>query len=383
VPFAASLSEHPDVREATAEVAGHLLEVLGPAPDLVVLFVTGPHVPRLADIAAAVQQLLQPGAFIGTTAVSILGGDREVEQQPAISLWGGCLGPVQAVRLDAVRTGDGMAILGVEPEQLDAAGTLLLLADPTSFPVDDFVDAIARDHPHLAVIGGMASAGFGPGANGFVLDGVVHDDGAVGVLLDPGQIVSTVVSQGCRPVGDAFVVTKAERNVIHEIAGRPALSRLDDLFRSLSEEERELVQHGLHLGRVIDEHRLEFGRGDFLVRNVIGADRETGSIAIGEMIDVGATVQFHVRDAASADEDLRELLAGHEADGALVFTCNGRGIRLFGEPDHDAELVDRVVDGDGTAGMFCAGEVGPVGARSFMHGFTASIALFRDPPVGT
>lgn len=380
MPFAASLSEHPDVREATAEVAGHLLEVLGPAPDLVVLFVTGPHVARLPEIAATIEHLLQPGAFIGTSAVSILGGAREVEQQPAISLWGGRLGPVRALRLDAVRTGDGMAILGVEPEQLDAAATLLVLADPSSFPVDDFVDAIARDHPHVAVIGGMASAGFGPGANGFVLGGKVHDDGAVGVLLDPGQIVSTVVSQGCRPIGDPLMVTKADRNVIQEIAGQPALRRLDDVFRSLSEEERGLVQSGLHIGRVIDEHKLDFVRGDFLVRNVMGADRASGSIAVGEPVDVGATIQFHVRDAASADEDLREMLTGHEADGALVFTCNGRGTRLFGEPDHDAELVDRIVDGDGTAGMFCAGEIGPVGARSFMHGFTASIALFRDPP---
>jgi small ligand-binding sensory domain FIST len=379
MPFAASLSEHPEAREATAEVVGHLLEALGPSPDLVVLFVTGPHVAKLPDIATAVQELLQPGAFIGTSAVSVLGGDREVEQQPAISLWGGRLGAVRAVRLDAVRTGDGMAILGIEPDQLDAAATLVLLADPSSFPVDDFVDAVARDHPHLAVIGGMASAGFGPGANGFVLDGVVHDDGAVGVLLDAGQIVSTVVSQGCRPIGEPLVVTRAERNVIQEIAGQPALRRLDDVFRSLSEEERGLVQNGLHIGRVIDEHKLDFTRGDFLVRNVVGADRETGSIAIGDVVEVGATIQFHVRDAASADEDLRELLTGHEADGALVFTCNGRGTRLFGEPDHDAELVARVVDGDGTAGMFCAGEIGPIGARSFMHGFTASIALFRDP----
>lgn len=379
MPFAASLSEHPDAPDATAEVVGHLLEVLGPAPDLVVLFVSGSHVAHLGDIAATVAHLLQPGAFIGTTAASILGGGREVEQQPAIALWGGRLGPVQAVRLDAVRTGGGMTILGIEPDQLDAASTLLLLADPTTFPVDDVVDVIARDHPHVAVIGGMASAGFGPGANGFVLNGVVHDDGAVGVLLDAGQIVSTVVSQGCRPIGEPLVVTKAERNVIHEIAGRPALSRLDDIFRSASEEDRGLIQHGLHVGRVIDEHQTDFARGDFLVRNVVGADRETGSISIGDVVEVGATVQFHVRDAASADEDLRELLAGHEADGALVFTCNGRGTRLFGEPDHDADLVDRIVDGDGTAGMFCAGEIGPVGARSFMHGFTASIALFRDP----
>jgi small ligand-binding sensory domain FIST len=377
VPVTAAISEHPSTVEATAEVVGEVLDRTGPAPDLAALFVSAAHIPHLTDIVETVHAALSPGALVGTTASSVLGRDREVEDQPAVSLWAGTPGPVETVRLDTVRADGGILVQGLEPAQVAEASTLVLLADPLSFPVDDIIDVLADEAPHLQVIGGMASAGLAPAANRFVVDEAVHTDGAVGVLLGPDQVVSTVVSQGCRPIGDPFVVTQAQGNVIAEIGGAPALARLDALFAGLDEHDRGLVQQGLHIGRVIDEHKADFGRGDFLVRNVIGVDRGSGAIAIGDVVPVGATVQFHVRDAASADEDLQTLLLGSRGDGALVFTCNGRGTRLFGRPDHDAELVSAVVAG-ASAGMFCAGEIGPVGQRSFVHGFTASLAFFRD-----
>jgi small ligand-binding sensory domain FIST len=185
-----------------------------------------------------------------------------------------------------------------------------------------------------------------------------------------------VVSQGCRPIGSPFVVTRSERNVVAELAGEPALERLRTIAEAASEEERALLQRGLHVGIVVDEHRSEFGRGDFLVRNVLGGDRATGSIAVGDVVEVGQTVQFHVRDADAADEDLRELLVGRSAQAALVFTCNGRGRHLFGVADHDAAMLDDLVGPIPAAGAFCAGEIGPVGGRNFLHGFTASVALF-------
>ena len=192
--------------------------------------------------------------------------------------------------------------------------------------------------------------------------------------------IATVVSQGCRPVGDPYVVTRAEGNVVHELGGQSALTRLEQVVADLGPDERSMAQKGgLHIGRVIDERPAHFGPGDFLIRAVLGADRESGAVAIGDEAEVGATLQFQVRDAASADEDLRELLAGRRADGALLFTCNGRGIGLFGEPDHDAAVLDAVVAGGATAGMFCAGELGPVGGRNFLHGYTASMILFTDP----
>jgi len=198
----------------------------------------------------------------------------------------------------------------------------------------------------------------------------------VGVFLE-GVDVETVVSQGCRPIGDAFVVTRAERNFVEELGGKPAMARLQELAANATDDERELLQRGLHMGLVVDEHKAEFVRGDFLVRNVLGADQESGAVAVGDRVSVGQTVQFHVRDAAAADEDLREMLAGVDARAALVFTCNGRGRHLFGVPDHDAGLVDQLLGPIPAAGAFCAGEIGPVGGRNFLHGFTASLALFR------
>ncbi|MGH9268811.1 MAG: FIST C-terminal domain-containing protein, partial [Acidimicrobiales bacterium] len=187
-------------------------------------------------------------------------------------------------------------------------------------------------------------------------------------------------SQGCRPIGAPYAVTRAERNIVYELAGRPALHQLVDLAHNgLSAEEVAAINAGhLHLGVVIDEHKATFDRGDFLVRNVLGGDQEVGAIALGDEVAVGTTVQFHLRDAATADEDLRHMVAGHKADGALLFTCNGRGQRLFSAPDHDASVVTDALDGVPLAGFFAAGEFGPIGGRNFVHGFTASIILLRD-----
>ena len=378
--YAASMSEHPIATHATGEVVGQVLESIGDAPDLAVLFVTAPHAGALEDIARTVREVLHPGTLLGTTAVSVLGGDHEVEEQPAITLWAGHLGaPATPVRLD-VSTSVGIAVSGLGPELVGNTHerTLLLLADPFSMPVEGFLDAAPETYPGLRIIGGLASAARGPGGNRLVLDGGHFTDGAVGALLPSMPSLGAVVSQGCRPIGTPMTVTKSDGRVIYELAGRPALERLVELLEHLEPADRALAQRGIHLGRVIDEHKIEFDRGDFLIRTVLGGDRDAGAIAVGDEVEVGSTVQFQVRDAESADQDLRELLAGRRAKGALVFTCNGRGTHLFGRPDHDAQLVNAHVDGGATAGMFCAGEVGPVGDRSFLHGFTASVLLFDE-----
>lgn len=377
MPFAAALSEHPLPTHATGEVVGDVLEQLGGAvPDLAVLFVTRAHVGVLEDVAATVRSLLNPGTLLAATAVSVLGGREEAEEVPAVSLWAGTTGPVVPVALDALLADEGVVVAGLDPEALDAAGTLLLLADPATFPVAELLDELGRSHPHLAVVGGVASAGAGPGANRLVVDDRLTDRGAVGVLVPREVPVGTVVSQGCAPVGAPFTVTRSERNMIHEIAGRPALERVEELIAAMTPDERSKAAQGLHLGRVIDEHKATFERGDFLIRNVLGADRSNGAVAVGDEVEIGDTVQFQVRDAESADTDLRLLLDGRSAAGALVFTCNGRGRNLFDDPHHDASVVVESLDTTAVAGMFCAGEIGPVGGHSFLHGFTASIALF-------
>lgn len=382
MPFAAALSEHPDAAAAVGEAIGTVVERLGPGPrpDLAVVFVTDAHRNAFRDIISAVRDLLAPATLLGTTAVAVLGGPREVEERPGVSLWAGTgLGPVAPVRLGPVLASTGLGTPELPAAAAEPGRALLLVTDPFSFPVDTFVAQVSERLPDLTLVGGLASASAGPGGNLLALDRDVHADGAVAALLPAGAVAATVVSQGCRPVGRPFTVTRARGNLLEELGGRPAFERLRDVAEALGPDERRALFGGTHIGRVIDEHKVEFGRGDFLVRAVMGADRASGALAVGDQVEVGHTVQFQLRDAASADEDLRALLSGHAgADGALVFTCNGRGVRFFGEPDHDATLVSEAIAGAPVAGMFCAGEVGPVGGRPFVHGYTASVALFRE-----
>jgi small ligand-binding sensory domain FIST len=332
-------------------------------------------------VVSVVRTVLRPRVLLGGTAATVAGESREVEESPAVSLWAGAFGTALPFRLRHERFDAGGAIVGFPPaEELPAdARAVLLLADPFSFPAEAFLTGL-RDQSgvDLPVVGGLASAARGPGGNRLVLDDAVVSDGAVGVVVG-GVDVATVVSQGCRPIGDPMVVTRGEQQLIAELAGRPALERVQEVLERLDLDELELARHGLHLGRVVDEHKVEYGRGDFLIRNVLGADRQGGALAVGDAVEVGNTVQLQVRDAASADDDLRTLLAPRRADAALLFTCNGRGTHLFGVPDHDATVVTDTLDRPALAGMSCAGEVGPVGGRSFVHGFTASLALFSEP----
>ena len=367
--YGAALSEHPDSASAVGEVLGEILEVVGTSPDLAVVFASASHREAISEVADAIHQVLAPSALVGATAISVIGGPLEVEERPALSLWAAAQCPSQSIRLEAVRGPDGWAVGGMPA---NAAGTLLVLPDPFTFPSEALLNA-GRE---MTVVGGLASAAGRPGDNRLILGRQVFDDGAVGVLLDPDVEVRTVVSQGCRPIGQPFTITKSEGNIISEMGGRSAVDRLRETLLSLDEAERALVSKGLHIGIVIDEHKSEFDRGDFLIRGLIGADEDTGALAVGDSLEVGTTVQFQVRDAASADEDLRELMADASAASALVFTCNGRGTHLFGGPDHDAAVVHEALEKAPVAGMFCAGEIGPIGGRNFLHGFTASVVLF-------
>jgi small ligand-binding sensory domain FIST len=386
VTFASALSEHPDAAEATGEVIGAVLERLGTEPDVAAVFASPQHRDDFGDMAAAINRMLRPGVLVGTTAVAVLGGPREVEDAPALGLWAGRLvAPPRAVRLQATRTSAGIALQGLSASTFEPGDALILLADPFSLPVDAIIDALATlelpgsdDAVSIPVVGGMASAATTPGGNRLVVDDEVMSSGGVGIVVPGGVATSAVVSQGCKPIGDPMIVTRAEGNLLMEIAGRPALDRLDDLVHAADDEERELLASGLQIGIAIDEHRATFERGDFLIRGVVGADRRRRALAVGDQVEVGTTVQFQVRDAVAADEDLRAMLADASGDAALVFTCNGRGQRLFGEPDHDARVVHEILGAPALAGMFCAGEIGPVGGRSFVHGFTASVLVFRD-----
>lgn len=375
---ASALSVHPVAATATGEVAGALLEALGEEPDLLVVFASTPHTGAIDDVAAAFRSILRPKLLLGSTAATVAGGAEEIEDATALSAlavrFPEGTGPATPVRLDVVVTGETEAVVRGMPEDATAR-TLVLLADPFSFPVDPLLARLEEERPGLVVLGGLASAARGPGGNRMLLDGAVHSTGAVGVLLPPELPVTTIVSQGCRPIGQPMTVTGATGSLLESLASEPALAKLLRLVDHLEPEDRALAARGLHLGRVVDETRAEFGTGDFLIRNVLGAVREREAIAVGDEIEVGTTVQFQVRDAASADAELRHLLEGLDGSGALLFTCNGRGTHLFGAEHHDAALVAEHASG-ATAGMSCAGEIGPIGGRSFLHGFTASVLLF-------
>lgn len=281
----------------------------------------------------------------------------------------------KVVTFSASREAEGWRLQGTDDVAVDGA-TLILFADPFSFPLDGFLHELHRRSPTLRVVGGMASAAAGPGGNRLVAHDTVRSEGAVGLLLPPGVPVTPLVSQGCRPVGEPLVVTASRENLIEEIAGRPALDRVMEIATNANADDRALMARGLHIGLVADETRETFGPGDFLVRSVLGADKVTRAVAVGTEVPVGSTVQFHVRDADSADEDLRSALAGVDVEAALVFSCTGRGTALFGEKDHDATLINDHVARGATAGMFCAGEIGPVAGQPFVHQFSASMLLF-------
>lgn len=374
--FASAMSMHPVPAHAVGETAGEMLDRLDGDPDLVVCFVSSHFVGALDDMVHAMRNLLDPRVLVAVTTSGVVGGGHEVEDGPAAAVFAASLpdATVTPAALRAVDTPDGMTIAGW-PDLIGDPETLLLFADPFSFPIDTFLRRLHDDRPELAVIGGMASAGPRPGTNRLVADETVIAEGAVGVFLR-GASVEPVVSQGCRPVGTPFVATSTHGRFVDELGGRPAVERLQELAATASDEDRALLQHGLQLGIVVDEQQDEFARGDFLIRNVMGLDRDTGALAVGDTVEIGQTVQFQVRDAVSADEDLRALLAGRDGEGALLFTCNGRGRGLFGTPDHDAGVIAELLGPIPLAGGFCAGEVGPVGGRNFVHGFTASLALF-------
>ena len=369
----AGLSDAEHAATAASEAAARAAFALDEGRcDLAVVFASAAHVRQAEEVLAAVRDVLEPRALIGCGAAGILGEGRELESGPALAVWASSL-PDAAVETFHFAGADAAALERSERRTDEA---LILLADPFTHPADQLLADVERLRPGTPVVGGLASAS--PGA--LFRDAEVHRSGAVGALITGVQVLPCV-SQGAEPVGPEMAVTAARGNVIAELAGKPAVERLGEVIAELPPPERDLAQDGVLLGIVIDENRPEHRRGDFLVRPIAAAGRASGAIALGEQVRVGQTVRLHVRDAASADADLREALRDQAyalgsdgAAGALLFTCNGRGSNLFDVPDHDAAALEDAL-GTPAAGFFCAGEIGPVGGRNFLHGYTATIAV--------
>lgn len=386
--FASALSTEGDPLDATNAACDTASGKLSAAPTLAFVFISHHWSEQVPAILKVLNKRLEGATLLGCTAESLAGIGREIEDQPGLSLWlaHAPAANLTAMHLEFERTAEGSFIAGW-PDQLAGPwgpdAFLTLLADPFSFPTDVMLEQLNNDRAGVPVIGGMASGSQSPGGTRLILNDQVFNDGAVAVHCDGGLKLRTIVSQGCRPIGKTMVVTKAERNVLQQLGGKPAVLRLKETFDELPNREQVLVQRGLHLGRVVSEYRERFEQGDFLVRNVVGVDPNSGALGVGDYIRVGQTVQFHVRDAESADAELRQMLAEIKPSlekrnvGALMFSCNGRGTNLFEQPHHDAGCVQQALGDVPLAGFFAAGEVGPIGGQNFVHGFTASIGVFE------
>lgn len=384
---AAAHSTLADTGQAIAAVVDTLRGSFGETPiDLACVFTTRGHTRAFPRLGNTVAEALMARHLIGCTGESLACNTVEIEQSPGLAVWVASLpgARLHSFEVDFEQTPDGWMCAGL-PESTDESTdpiTIFVLGDPFSCAVDTLLERLSEEYPGAPVIGGMASGGRQAGENRLFRDGERVLRGAVGVIVRGGPTIRTVVSQGCRPVGSPLIVTKANRNLVLELGGRPPLVRFQEIYGVLPERDRDLVHKGLHLGIAMTELRERFRPGDFLISNVLGADQESGAIAIGNPIRVGQTVQFHVRDHETADEDLRQMLQQTDnpsARGALLFSCNGRGTRLFPAPHHDATTIQEICGPLPLAGFFAQGELGPVGGRNYIHGFTASIALFGGP----
>jgi small ligand-binding sensory domain FIST len=383
VKIATALSTLPDPLAAGRNAAHSVSERLdAEAAELAFVFASGSHLAAPEALIDGIQEVLRPGALVGCGAGGVLGSGRELEAGTAVALWAASFADEAAIipfhaRLE---TDAGEARIAGFPD-FERAEAAVLLADPYTFPTDAVLEAIAIGAPGLPVLGGLASAQGATGSATLVLGDHVCEEGAVGVCFR-GVEVLPCVSQGAAPVGPEVTITAAEGNVIHELAGRPALETVEKLIARLPPRERTLVAGGLLVGIVVEGGKPEYRQGDFLVRGVLGADPESGRLTVGTLVHPGQVIRLHARDARSADEDLRSALRLRMAAlgesrpaGALVFSCNGRGSSMFGPCDHDAEAIEQELRAP-AAGFFAAGEIGPVGGRSFLHGFTATAAVF-------
>jgi len=395
--IASCLLAGSDPQTTVAEAARRVAAALGRPADLAVVFISLALCEEPAAVRAAISSTLAPRHLIGCTGEAIIGTGHEVENQPAAVVWGAVLpgARITPIRARAWRDLNGAAeIVGWPTRVGDPAAesplpgdgdVVIALADPFSLPLDAVLGPIGSSSFQPQMVGGFASGGTRPGEHVLFLDDRDFRDGLVGVSLG-GAHLATAVSQGCTPIGPEMVVTDADgAGRIYALAGQPALSKLQEVLNDLDNAALTLTHSGVTVGIVMNENQPDYARGDFLMRGLLGTNSATGEIQIGENVRIGQTVRLHVLDAASADADLhvaaREAVAqlGGAVAGALLFSCNGRGTRMFDHPDHDARVLAQELANPPVAGLFCNGEIGPVAGRNFLHAFTATLAVFGAP----
>jgi len=364
------------VEAAETAVAAALAPLRGRTPDLALVFASGPDPGAAGERALA---LTGARATLGCSAGGVIGGGEAVEDASAVSVWVAVLPGVtlRTFHLEVLPADGRAAVVGMPETGASSDELAVLLADPFSFPAEGFVGQAGSSLPGLPFVGGMAHGASGPGSTRLWVDGRTVDRGAVGVLV-AGASARPLLSQGCRPIGPAMTVTAAAGNVIHALAGQPALEKVRSVLTTLPPPEQAMASSGLQLGIAADEYTEDH---DYLVRAILGTEGD--ALVVGDMVQPGQTVRLQVRDAEAADADLRDALGrcpGQPGSGALLFSCNGRGAGLFGPSyggaGHDLRVVREGLAADAVAGFFAGGEIGPVAGRSHLHGFTASVVVF-------
>jgi len=378
--WASAVSRAAEVSTAVREAAAPIAETLGrERPDVVLAFVSAEHAGGYDRVPSLVAEQLRPRVLVGCSAGGVVGGGREVEQAPGVSLTAAVLPDVEVVPFH-IESHDAWS--SVSARLAGADPHFVLLPDPFTFDAEAFVRQLDDVFPGGRSVGGLASGGRQPGATALFCDAATHRTGLVGLAMTGNLMLETVVAQGCRPIGDPMFVTRCERNLLEELDGRPAAAVLHYLYERADARERELFRHSLFLGLVMREREQAYRQGDFLIRNLVGMDPRTGALVVAATVRTGMVVQFHLRDAATSAQDVAELLARHAARapspaGALLFSCLGRGSHLYGRADHDTDEFRRLVGDAPLGGFFCNGEIGPVHGTTFLHGYTSAFGLFR------
>lgn len=388
--FHVGVSQNQQMGDAVSFIVKEIQEALGQSRvDLAFVFCSTHYAGHVGDIAHTVTQRLGPRVLLGCMGEGIIGGQEEFEGTPVITVWAASLPNVHLIPFHLTFSEDNSAttITGW-PDALmftKDPPTFLLLADPFSTAIEEVFSRLDKDCPGSLAIGGVASGGSDLGENCLILDDKVVHEGVVGVAVSGPVAIRTIVSQGCEPIGERYVVTKAERNIIYELGGVPTLERLQATLNALGKQGARRAAMSLQVGVAFNELQSRFERGDFLIRGLIGADQRTGGLAISDVVHEGQTIQFHMRDAKAASEELNLMLAKDLVDfpdeapkAALLFSCNGRGRQFFMTDHHDISAVQKRGGDMPVAGFFAAGEIGPVGGKNFIHGYTASVALFAE-----
>jgi len=389
VKWVSSISHEKDLGRALTELRRDVRARLGAPADLLILFLTPHYEADYERVPEAVAGILSPALFVGCTGTGIIGNAREIEDRPSVSVIAASLPGVDITPFYV--TEPDLPTLDAGPDQwyqaldVDPGETphFLLFVDPTGeVPFDPRPLLMGLDfaYPDSAKIGGLASV---LRENCMFMGDQLLSGGCAGIALQGNIGVDTVVAQGCRPVGSPMTITDCDGYLLSGLDDRPTVEVLVELYHTLIEQDQELLQRSLHLGIASTGLKADYGAGDFLIRNVLQLNHEKGTIAIGDHLERGQTVQFHLRDPESAHDELDLLLRRYrdgteaEAAGALLFTCTGRGKHLFGEAHHDSGLFQSIVGEVPLAGMFCGGEIGPVGDSTYLHGYTSSFAIFH------